>query len=109
MAVRHGLDAIRGRFQKLFYRDLLHLLHPLGADDKSAGHVYSQLAGLIAPKSKVTQDLSIVQSDLKEWVRAGRRYHKLTTTFGATVLFILPDSLSIDLQVYTLLPLGASI
>jgi hypothetical protein len=101
VAVRHGLDAIRGRFQKLFYRDLLHLLNPLAADDKAGAHVYDQLADLIAPESKVTQDRNIVRSDLMGWVRAGRRYHKLTTTFGAAILFVLPDSLSIDLRVYS--------
>lgn len=94
---RHGLDAIRGRFQKLFYYDLLHLLNPLAAGDKASAKVYGQLVNLIAPQSQVNQDPGIVRSDLVGWVRAGRRYDKLATTFGTAILFVLPDSLSLDL------------
>ncbi|KAH6667744.1 hypothetical protein B0J14DRAFT_675597 [Halenospora varia] len=95
LQTRHGLDAIRLRFRKLFYFDLLYLLNPR-ACNKTAGNVYGRLAEAIACKSTVTHDVDVTRSTLAEWVRAGRRYHKLTTTFGTAILFVLPDNLSID-------------
>jgi len=97
-----GLDTIRGRFQKLFYYDLLYLINPSAAGDKADFKVYTQLANLIVSQSRVTYDHAIVLSDLISGVRAGRRYHKLTVSFGTAILFVIPDSYSLDLWVGTI-------
>ncbi|KAH7364020.1 hypothetical protein BKA65DRAFT_127679 [Rhexocercosporidium sp. MPI-PUGE-AT-0058] len=92
----HGLYAIRGRFMKLFFCDLLYLLNPLAACDKTNKKLYDQLTNIIARKSEAKTDPQLIRSNLTEWVRAGRRYHKLAASYGPAILFVLPDSFTID-------------
>ena len=93
----HDLYAIRGRFMKLFFCDLLYLLNPRAACDKTDGKLYDQLTSIIARKSEAQTDPQLIRSNLAAWVRAGRRYHKLAASYGAAILFVLPDCFSIDL------------
>lgn len=85
---RHDIDAIRLRFRKLFYFDLLNVLNPAGSGRVTSG-VYNQLAQLIARSSRET-NVQRIEAQLEAWVKAGRRYHKLSATFGTAILFVLP-------------------
>jgi hypothetical protein len=95
LQTRLAFDTIRLRFRKLFYHDLLCSLNPR-ASNKAVGKVYDQLAKIAARGSRIDPKADVVRSNIEAWVRAGRRYHKLTTTFGDAILFVLPDSFSID-------------
>jgi hypothetical protein len=95
LQTRHAFDAIRLRFRKLFYYDLLCSINPR-ACTKTARKVYDQLAKIAARGSRIDPKADVVRSNIEAWVRAGRRYNKLTTTFGDAILFVLPDSFSID-------------
>lgn len=88
------LGIIRLRFRKLFYHDLCCFLNPY-ARKKTSSSVYEELAKLIDNENG--EQIARIKSSIEGWVRAGRRYNRLTTAFGTAILFVLPQELSVNL------------
>ncbi len=86
---RHGEDILRLRFLYVFFYDLLCFLYPQHSDSAPAT-VYEQLASLIHGSSLSGHSTTDIISTMKDLLSRGRRYHKLTLTFGDGILVELP-------------------
>ncbi|ESZ93437.1 hypothetical protein SBOR_6179 [Sclerotinia borealis F-4128] len=84
-----------GTVRNLFFYDLLQLLNPQGCN-KTVSTSYDKLSTLITSQSSIHHDLSTVRTNIVGWVRAGRRYHRLSTSFGVGILMALPARISVD-------------
>lgn len=80
-------DGIRRRFLRIFYRDILEKICP-NSPQRASHTAYKQLAELIHESSRVDHSFETISSNLKKLVSVGRRYHKLTVTFGDGILQI---------------------
>lgn len=93
LALRQGEDILRMRFSVLFFYDLLNFLYP--QHFKSAPpSIYENLAKIVQGSSIRHESLRKITSTLSDLVGRGRRYNKLTETFGSGILVELPIDVS---------------
>lgn len=85
----HGEDILRIRFLFVFFYDLLQVLYPQNSKNASAP-IYEGIASLIARQDPSGRPIAEAGHKVRDWISKGRRYHKLTETFGNGILIELP-------------------
>ena len=93
LEARHGEDILRIRFLFVFFYDLLLVLYPQYSKAASAP-IYKELASLIAGQDTSSPPIPEIGDKVRDWISRGRRYHKLTETFGDGILIELPVDVS---------------
>lgn len=93
LATRQGEDVLRTRFSVLFFYDLLCLLYPQHSRSAPPS-IYERFAKIIKNHSTKNETLKDIISTLSDLVGRGRRYNKLTETFGSGILVELPIDVS---------------
>jgi hypothetical protein len=93
LEARHGEDILRIRFLFVFFYDLLLVLYPQYSKAASAP-IYEELASLIAGQDPSSAPIPEIGHKVRDWISRGRRYHKLTETFGDGILIELPVNVS---------------
>ncbi len=93
LAIRQGEDVLRARFSVLFFYDLLCFLYPQHSRSAPPS-IYEMFAKVIKNHSSRNEPLKAVASTLSELVGRGRRYNKLTETFGPGIIVELPVDVS---------------
>lgn len=85
----HGEDVLRIRFLFVFFYDVLRVLYPQYSKVASVS-IYEELASLIAVQDSSGRPIAEIGHKVRDWISRGRRYHKLTETFGDGILIELP-------------------
>ena len=85
----HGEDVLRIRFLFVFFYDLLCVFYPQYSKVASAP-IYEGLVSLIAVQDFSGRSIAEIRHNVRDWISRGRRYHKLTETFGDGILIELP-------------------
>ncbi|KAL9097081.1 MAG: hypothetical protein Q9163_006388, partial [Psora crenata] len=89
LQARQGQDELRYRFLTVFFYDLPVFIYPQSAisaqrDDCEA------VARIISRSASSGQSIGDIVSQVQGWVKKGRRYDLLTTSFGNGILLELP-------------------
>jgi len=95
LQTRHGQDVLRFRFLFVFFHDLLCYLYPQHSKSAPAS-VYDRIVKIISTEGCNDLCVDEINSKVRDWVNRGRRYHKLTETFGDGILIELPVDVSRD-------------
>ena len=95
LQVRQGQEVLRFRFLLVFLYDLLVSLYPQHSESAPKS-VYEQLARIISISTSSDHTIEGLASQVKDWVSRGRRYYRLTESFGDGILVELPVDISPD-------------
>ena len=89
LANRQGEDILRIRFSILFFYDLLCFLYPQHSR-RAPASIYESFAKIIKDHSSRGDSLKAITTTVSDLIGRGRRYNKLTETFGDGVIVELP-------------------
>ena len=81
-------DTITWRYYTLFFYDLILLIGD-GKLNLTTG-LHRKLLEVLHSSPFITDDIDIIENNLKKWVSAGSRYSKFCTSLGDGALFLLP-------------------
>jgi len=95
LQTRHGQDVLRFRFLFVFFHDLIYYLSPQHSK-RAVASVYDRIAKLISTQGSDDLRVDEIESNVRDWVNRGRRYHKLMEAFGDGILVELPVDISRD-------------
>ncbi len=95
LETRQGEDVLRFRFLFVFFYDLLSFLYPQHSKNSPVS-TYELLASIISEPGSSSHLIKEISSKVRDWVGRGRRYHKLTETFGDGILVELPVDVARD-------------
>ncbi len=95
LRTRQGQDVLRFRFLFVFFRDLLCYLYPQHSKSAPAS-VYNRIVEIISKGGSNDLCVDQINFNVRDWVNRGRRYHKLTETFGDGILVELPVDVNRD-------------
>ena len=95
LEAQQGIHTLRIRFLLLFFYDLYSCF--VERTKVRAGSAYKAVAGIILGESPSDHDLAFAIKKVTDLVVRGRRYNKLTKSFGNRVLLELPVYIGRDL------------
>lgn len=95
LQTRHGQDILRVRFLFVFFHDLLRHLYPQHFKSAPAS-IYDRVAKIVSTAGSNDLCVDEINSNVRDWVNRGRRYHRLTETFGDGILLELPIDVGRD-------------
>lgn len=89
LTLRRVLDTILWRFYVTFFYDLALLLGN-GQVNMSDG-LYQKLLKILLQSKRITDEIAVIEGNLRSWTAAGSRYHKICHHLNKGALFLLPQ------------------
>lgn len=89
LGLRRLLDTVLWRFYTTLFYDLALLLG--NGQVHMSDPLYKQLLITLSRSPRITDEALVVEENLRSWVAAGSRYHKICLRLGRGALFLLPQ------------------
>lgn len=93
LSLRRRVDTVRWRFYATLFYDLARLLG--NGQEHMSDALYQELRTALSRSREITDadEAVIVDKNLRSWIAAGSRYHRICLRLGRGALFLLPHVL----------------